>query len=103
MTGVSGAELPLWSAAPFLGLLLSIALLPLVAPHFWERAHAKVALFWALLFAIPFLAVWREAAAHEIAHTLWADYVPFLALLWALFTVTGGIYIRGSLRGTPAI
>ncbi len=98
-----GAQLPLWSALPFAGILLSIALLPLAVPRFWHHHFPKVSAFWALVFAAPFLYFFREAAVHEIAHILLIDYVPFILLLWALYTVSGGIYVRGSLTGSPAV
>lgn len=98
-----GSVLPLWSALPFAGILLSIALMPLFAPHFWEHHFPKVSAFWALVFAIPFLYFFPEVAIHEIAHIVIIDYIPFILLLWALFTVSGGIYIKGSLKGTPAV
>ena len=98
-----GTALPLWSALPFAGILLSIALLPLLAPRFWHRHFPKVSAFWALAFALPFLYFFRAAALHEILHIIILDYIPFILLLWALFTVSGGIYIKGSLKGTPAV
>lgn len=98
-----GSVLPLWSALPFAGILLSIALMPLFAPHFWEHHFPKVSAFWALVFALPFLYFFQEIAVHEIAHIVIIDYIPFILLLWALFTVSGGIYIKGSLKGTPAV
>jgi len=95
--------LPLWTAIPFAGILLSIALGPLVAPHFWHHHFPKVSAFWALLFAVPFL-VWNPAAAvHEILHIYLLDYFPFIILLWGLFTISGGIYVGGSLRGSPKV
>ncbi|HWN82233.1 MAG TPA: sodium:proton antiporter, partial [Candidatus Udaeobacter sp.] len=96
-----GAHLPLWSMVPFAGLLLSIALLPLFAPHFWHEHYPKVTLGWALLFAIPFLNALRGEALHEILHIYLADYVSFLILLWGLYTVAGGIVLRGLLPSTP--
>ena len=98
-----GSLLPLWSVLPFAGILLSIALIPLFALHFWEHHFPKVSAFWALVFTVPFLFFFREVAVHEIAHIIIIDYIPFILLLWALFTVSGGIYIKGSLKGTPAI
>lgn len=98
-----GLLLPLWSVLPFAGILFSIALIPLFAPRFWSNHFAKVSLFWALVFAVPFLYVFREIAAHEIMHIVIIDYIPFILLLWALFTVSGGIYIKGTLKGTPAV
>jgi Na+/H+ antiporter NhaD/arsenite permease-like protein len=96
-----GERLPLWSALPFAGILLSIALFPLFRPHFWHDHYPKVSFAWAAFFAIPFLAAFRGDALHEILHIYIVDYVPFLILLWALFTVSGGICVTGSIRGTP--
>lgn len=96
-----GAALPAWSALPFAGILLSIALFPLAAPHAWHRHYPKVALGWAVLLAVPFVAVYRADAVSEILHTALAEYAPFVILLGALFTIGGGIYVRGTLGGTP--
>ncbi len=98
-----GAELPLWSAIPFAGILLSIALLPLLAARFWHHHYPKVAIAWALIFAVPFTLIHRGRAVHEILHIFLVDYIPFVILIWSLFTVAGGIVIRGSFRGTPAV
>ena len=98
-----GALLPIWSVLPFAGILLSIAFIPLFAPLFWEHHFPKVSAFWALVFAVPFLYFFREVAVHEIAHIIIIDYIPFILLLWALFTVSGGIYVKGTLKGSPAV
>ncbi len=98
-----GARLPLWSALPFVGILLSIAVFPLLAPHFWHRHFPKVAAFWSLVFAVPFLIAFRGEALQSIIHIYVIDYIPFIILLWALFTVAGGIYVGGSLRGSPKV
>ncbi len=98
-----GAVLPLWSMLPFAGILLSIALVPLVLPRFWHHHFPKVSAFWAIVFAAPFLYFFRETALYEIAHIMIVDYIPFILLLWALFTVSGGIYVKGTLKGTPAV
>jgi Na+/H+ antiporter NhaD/arsenite permease-like protein len=98
-----GTLLPLWSCIPFACMLLSIALFPLVAPEFWHHHFGKTSAFWAALMAIPFLIAYRGAALHEILHIILADYVPFIILLWSLYTVSGGILLRGSLRGTPVL
>lgn len=101
--GDLGSLLPLWSAIPFAGILLSIALFPLLAPHFWHRHFPKISAFWALLFALPFLAVYRTDAVQEILHIYLIDYIPFIILLWSLFTISGGIYVGGKLRGSPEV
>ena len=91
-----GTELPIWSVIPFIGILLSIAIFPLVAPRFWHHHFGKVSAFWALLLAIPFLLVYRGEAFYEILHIYLADYIPFIILLWALFTAAGGILVQGA-------
>ena len=96
-----GVALPVWSIIPFVGILLSIALFPLLAPHFWHHHFGKVTIFWSLLFAIPFLIAYGGQALYDILHIYIADYFPFLILLWALFTATGGIFVQGAPAGTP--
>jgi Na+/H+ antiporter NhaD/arsenite permease-like protein len=98
-----GRVLPLWTIVPFAGILLSIALCPLLTPRFWHRHYGKVSAFWAFLFALPFLTVYRGVASYEILHILLIDYIPFIILLWGLFTISGGIVVRGALRGTPVV
>jgi Na+/H+ antiporter NhaD/arsenite permease-like protein len=97
----AGASLA-WSI-PFVGPLLSIALLPLIARHFWEHHFGKVAAFWAFALIIPVVAIsgfWT--ATTEILHASLHDYLPFIILLFALFVVAGGIRVSGDLVGTPA-
>ncbi len=98
-----GEILPLYSCIPFACMLLSIALLPLIAGTFWHHHFGKISAFWAACLAVPFLWVFKGAAVHEILHIILADYVPFIILLWALFTVSGGILLKGTLTGTPLI
>src|SRR5262245_17223702 len=103
VAGDLGAVLPVWSAIPFAGMLLSIALFPLLAPVFWHHHYPKVAAGWAAVLVVPFVAAFRGAALHELAHVAIVDYVPFIILLGTLFTIGGGIYVRGRLRGTPGV
>lgn len=98
-----GKYLPLWSCIPFACILLSIALFPLILPDFWHHHFGKISGFWAATLAIPFLIVFKGAALYEILHIILADYVPFIILLWSLYTVSGGILLRGTLRGTPLV
>jgi len=95
-----GHTLPLWSVVPFIGLLLSIALLPLRAPRFWgrPRGQALVAALWSAPVAVYLL--WR--APHELLLS-GKDYASFLILLAALFIISGGIVLRGDLRATPLV
>ena len=98
-----GEILPLWSGIPFVGVLLSIALMPLVIPRIFSAHYGKIAAAWAALFVIPFLLMYRQAAVHSIMHTVLLDYVPFMILLWGLYTVGGGLVVRGTLRGRPVV
>lgn len=98
-----GPHLPLWSCLPFAGMLLSIALFPLLAPELWHHHFGKISAFWAASLGVPFLIIFRWTALYEILHIILADYVPFIILLWALYTVSGGILLRGTLRGTPVV
>jgi Na+/H+ antiporter NhaD/arsenite permease-like protein len=101
--GNLGAGLPLWSCIPFACMLLSIALFPLIAPEFWHHHFGKISAFWAASMGIPFFIAFRGVALYEILHIILADYVPFIILLWSLYTVSGGILLRGTLRGTPIV
>ena len=102
--GVDGAKLPIWSIIPFVGILLSIAIFPLVLDsHFLVHHGGKMSLVWALVFAIPYLIAFRGEAFYDILHIYLIDYIPFIILLWGLFTVAGGILVRGTLRGTPIV
>lgn len=101
---MNGAELGALWALPFAGMLLSIALLPLLAPMLWHHHFGKIALGWALAFLLPFALLHGLGhAGHALAHALVEEYVPFILLLVALFTVAGGIYIRGNLKGSPGV
>ncbi len=101
---LDGAQLHALWGVPFAGVLLSIALLPLIAPFFWHHHHGKVVAAWALAFLLPFAVIFGpEQAAVSMVHALLAEYVPFVVLLMALFTVAGGIHIRGNLHGSPAL
>ena len=96
-----GTLLPAWSALPFAGILLSIALCPLLTPRLWHHHFGKVSAFWALAFAAPFVLRFGSAALHELLHTTLVDYVPFLILIGTLFMIGGGIHVAGTLRGSP--
>jgi len=99
---LDGRALGLAWALPFCGMLLSIALFPLLAPHAWEHHQGKIAAFWAALVLVPMALLHGPGAALDaLAHTALLEYVPFILLLLALFTVAGGIVIRGNIHGAP--
>jgi Na+/H+ antiporter NhaD/arsenite permease-like protein len=94
--------LPLWSVIPFVLLLVCIAVLPLVATHWWEHNKNRAKVSFGL--AVPFLAwiLWYVGApAHTPLLHVAEEYVAFIALLGSLYVISGGIYVGGSLAGTP--
>ncbi|MDA8168806.1 MAG: sodium:proton antiporter [Nitrospiraceae bacterium] len=97
-----GEHLPLWSVIPFAGMLLSIALFPLLAPRFWHGHFGKVAAFWSLAALAPMLILYGRAAMTGFLSVMINEYVPFVILLGGLYSVSGGILLTGALRGTPA-
>ncbi len=93
-----GNTLPLWSVLPFAGLLLGIALIPLVSPPFWHHNFGKVS----FAFGAPVAAYFLFEAPHELLHT-GLEYASFIILLGSLFTISGGILLKGTMRGRPAV
>ncbi len=101
---LDGAQLSAAWSIPFVGVLLSIALCPLLMPAIWHRHDSKIMLAWAAAFLLPFAAVFGPAAAASgFLHALVAEYIPFIVLVGTLFVVAGGIYIRGNFHGSPAL
>jgi Na+/H+ antiporter NhaD/arsenite permease-like protein len=101
---IDGSSLSGWWALPFAGLLLSIALGPLLTPRFWHHHYGKVTLGWAVSFVLPcWLVIGGEVTSYTVIHTILMEYVPFLILLLSLFTIAGGIRLTGSLVGTPGL
>src|SRR3972149_6291767 len=93
-----GLSLPLWSVLPFAGLLLAIALFPLVSPSIWVRHYGKVC----LAFGLPVAGYFLLYDPGTLLHTA-LEYVSFLVLLASLFTISGGILLRGTLRGPAGV
>jgi Na+/H+ antiporter NhaD/arsenite permease-like protein len=97
-----GIQLGEWTVIPFVALLLCIAILPLAAGHWWEhnRNKAIVAGALAAIVAGYVLVAYGGAGATAIRHVL-LEYVSFVVLLGALYVISGGVYVSGSLNGTP--
>lgn len=99
--GLDGKGLSALWALPFAGLLLSIAIGPTLFHHFWEKHYGKIAAFWGVLTLLP-LALSRGwvVAAEAMLHTIVLEYVSFIILLFALYTIAGGIFLSGRIRAT---
>ncbi|MDO4850996.1 MAG: sodium:proton antiporter [Actinomycetota bacterium] len=96
-----GSTLPFWSIIPFVGMLLSIAIMPLAFGEWWEKHELLASVIWSLLFLIPFtIAYGFSITAEQLSETIIGDYIPFIVLLLGLFTVAGGIHIKGTIVGT---
>lgn len=99
-----GGELSIVWIIPFAGILLSIAIFPLVAPDFWHRHFGKVSAFWGLTAIVPMLIFFGfETTLYELLHVYLLEYIPFIILLFALFTISGGVRLKGYLKGTPEV
>ena len=96
--------LPVWSIIPFVGMLLSIAIFPLVKPEWWEKNMLWVALAWSAIFVIPFAVAYGPGEAlFRVLESVLLDYIPFIVLLLGLFVVAGGIALKGTLVGTTKV
>ena len=102
MEHTSQVEIPLLSLLPFVLMLGAIAVFPLTWNHFWEKNKNK--LYIAIALSIPtIIYLLVNGFSHQLIHTMVFDYVPFLILLGALFTITGGILLTGDIEATPKV
>ncbi len=102
--GLNGAGLGFLWAIPFAGLLLCIATGPVLFHRTWEHHYGKIAAGWAALTVVPMLIAFGFGTAlSAVLHTMLLEYVSFIILLFALFTVSGGILVSGNLHGSPAL
>ena len=89
-----------WSMIPFGLMLLTIAIVPLIAEHWWESNVHKLLV--ALVLGIPTaICLMTGGMLHELEHQLFGDYIPFIVLLLALYVITGGIHLAGDIQAKP--
>ena len=99
---LDGAQMGWPWALPFAGILLSIATGPLLFPKFWHAHYGKIAALWALVTLAPLAIMFGAAAAlAAFVHAALAEYMSFIILLFALYTVAGGLLVTGNLGGRP--
>jgi Na+/H+ antiporter NhaD/arsenite permease-like protein len=91
---------PLWSLIPFVLMLVSIAMLPMVVPQWWESHRNKTIL--SVILSLPVLMIVVPCRPSLLWHSL-LDYFSFLTLLSSLFVIAGGIYVKGEYAGTPLV
>ncbi|AHC73490.1 NA+/H+ antiporter permease protein [Candidatus Endolissoclinum faulkneri L5] len=101
---LDGASMGLLWVIPFVGILLSIAIIPLIAREFWHQHLGKISAFWAITLFVPFSIIFGiDLAIYEMLNVALLEYVPFIIMLLSLFIVAGGVRLTGTLHGTPAI
>lgn len=92
-------EISFWSVLPFVGILLCIAILPLVYAHWWHQNVNKLIVSIGLSIpVVVYLAILGRMG--DVKHQILLDYIPFLALLGSLFYISGGIVLRGNIAPT---
>jgi Na+/H+ antiporter NhaD/arsenite permease-like protein len=97
-----GASLAWPWVLPFAGILLTIAIGPLLFPRLWHHHYGKLAFVWSALAIAPIAALYDvPTAAAAFVHALLGEYLSFIVLLFTLYVVAGGILVTGNLRGTP--
>lgn len=100
---LSGASLSLLWVLPFAGILLCLSLMPLLAPQLWHSHYGKIGGFWASLTLGGMLVAggW-QTVLYEVCHTYSLHFFPFIILVSALYTISGGIKITVHAHATPA-
>lgn len=99
---LDGSRLSLLWAIPFAGILLSIAMGPLLFPKIWHDHYGKIAALWAALTLLPIgVQAGPIIALESFLHAMLLEYMSFIILLFALYVVAGGILVTGDLKGTP--
>ena len=101
---LDGATIGLEWALPFAAILLSIALTPLFAPKFWHDHFPKISIFWMICFLVPAVATFGASEMlHNVLYAVLKEYIPFILLLLALYTISGGVRIIDDVTGSPGI
>lgn len=103
-TEAATASVPVWMCIPFAGLLLCIAVMPLVKGEWWEKNQPIAVAVWALLFVVPFALRYGVGMSVEtVLECVLNDYLTFIVLLFGLFCVAGNITLEGDFAGSPRI
>jgi len=99
---LNGSLLSVYWVIPFMGMILSIAVFPLILPEFWLKHYGKVSFTWAIFTLIGIgLKYGFGISLHTLIVVMFEQFLPFFILLFSLFTITGGINLKGDLKGNP--
>ena len=100
----SAAQVPVWLCIPFAGLLLCIAVMPLLRAEWWEAHQPLVVFMWIILLVVPFAIVYGAGDTFEtVLECIVNDYLTFIVLLFGLFCVSGNITVGGDFAGSPRV
>ena len=95
---------PGWLCIPFVGLLLSVALFPILKPDWWDKHEPHAVIFWSLLVIVLFTAKFGVGKSAEmVLDCIFNDYLTFIVLLFGLYCVSGNITFAGDLAGSPGV
>ena len=98
------STVPVWLCIPFAGLLLCIAVMPLVKAEWWESHQPLVVALWIILMVVPFAFVYGAGkTAETVLDCIVNDYLTFIILLFGLFCVSGNITMEGDFAGSPRV
>ncbi|HSR53936.1 MAG TPA: sodium:proton antiporter [Acidobacteriota bacterium] len=113
---------PLWAVTPFAAILLAIAFLPLIraTAHWWHSNLNRfmLAAVLGIVTLIYYFFLHPGGIANHFTHqtevsaglpTVWAafsnaifaEFVPFIILLFSLYVISGGISLTGDLQAHP--
>ena len=97
-------SIPVWLCIPFVGMLLCIALGPILVEEWWENKKQYVVAGWSILTIVLFAVVFGVSDSAEVTlECIFNDYLTFIILLFGLFCVSGNISFKGDLAGSPHV
>lgn len=94
-------NIEIFNFIPFVGLLLSMAILPQLTPHAWEKHMGKVSIFWVLFSLVLSVVGSKDLSFYE--HALTQEYVPFIALIFALYSISSGMHLNLKLPNSAIV
>ena len=87
---------------PFIGILLSLALMPLCLGGLWHKHYGKIIGLWTMAFILPGYYFWgKYDMSHHLLEQLLLDYLPFIIMIGTLFIITSGIHVESHRPATP--